>query len=94
MFPGRRYAPKGALFEQAVPLLAHTAERIRGRGFDIEHQVDVAGIAPQITWGTSPQDVIPSADRIPDPAGEQDPQRRQSMEAALAYMGLTPGQAD
>ena len=61
--------------------------------FDVEHAVDAAKIAPQVTWGTSPQDVIAVDQRIPDPARETDPQRRQAMEAALSYMGLTPGEA-
>ena len=61
--------------------------------FDVEHMIDASKIAPQITWGTSPQDVIAVDQRIPDPSRETDPQRRQAMEAALAYMGLTPGEA-
>jgi 3-isopropylmalate/(R)-2-methylmalate dehydratase large subunit len=60
--------------------------------FDVEHTIDAAKIAPQITWGTSPQDVIAVDQRIPDPASETDLQRRQAMEAALSYMGLKPGE--
>ena len=87
---GRRYAPEGALFEQA---LRHWETLGSGAdaAFDCEHSVNVAEIAPQITWGTSPQDVIPVSARIPDPAHEPNPQRRRSIEAALGYMGLTPG---
>ena len=61
--------------------------------FDTEHVIDASKIAPQVTWGTSPQDVIAVDQRIPDPARESDPQRRQAMEAALSYMGLKPGDA-
>ena len=89
---GRRYAPEGALFEQAC----RAWERLGSdpdAAFDTEHRIDVASIAPQITWGTSPQEVIPVDGRIPDPADESDPQRRQSMAAALGYMGLVPGEA-
>ena len=50
-------------------------------------------IAPQITWGTSPEDVIDVAGRIPDPSNEPMPDRRKNMEAALHYMGLRPGDA-
>jgi 3-isopropylmalate/(R)-2-methylmalate dehydratase large subunit len=86
----RPYAPNGAMFEQAC---AHwrTLPSDDDACFDTEHTIDAATVAPQITWGTSPQDVIAVDQRIPDPARETDPQRRQAMEAALAYMGLTPG---
>jgi len=87
---GRRYAPEGALFERAFRYW-DTLKTDPDATFDIEHRVDVAAVAPQITWGTSPQDVIPVTARIPDPAREPNAQRRLSMEAALAYMGLTPG---
>jgi len=87
---GRRYAPEGALLERA---LRHweTLESDADAAFDCEHRINVAEIAPQITWGTSPQDVIAVTARIPNPAHEPDPPRRRSMEAALNYMGLTPG---
>jgi 3-isopropylmalate/(R)-2-methylmalate dehydratase large subunit len=87
---GRRYAPEGALLERA---LRHweTLGSDADAAFDREHRINVAEIAPQITWGTSPQDVIAVTARIPNPAHEPDPQRRRSMEAALNYMGLTPG---
>ncbi len=87
---GRRYAPKGALFEQAVRHWKSLATD-PDAAFAVEYRVDVAAVAPQITWGTSPQDVIPVTGRVPDPSREPNPQRRQSMEAALGYMGLTPG---
>ncbi len=53
----------------------------------------VPDIAPQITWGTSPQDVIDVTGRIPDPSNEANAERRKNMEAALKYMGLRPGDA-
>jgi 3-isopropylmalate/(R)-2-methylmalate dehydratase large subunit len=88
----RPFTPKDEIFERAC---AHwrTLPSDGEARFDAEHAIDAAKIAPQITWGTSPQDVIAVDQRIPDPARENDPQRRQSMEAALAYMGLTPGEA-
>ena len=55
--------------------------------------IDCARVTPQVTWGTSPQDVIAVDGRIPDPAAEADPARRRSIEQALAYMGLPPGAA-
>jgi 3-isopropylmalate/(R)-2-methylmalate dehydratase large subunit len=89
---GRPYAPQNAMFERAV---AHwrSLPTDDGARFDLEHTIDTEMIAPQVTWGTSPQDVISVDGRIPDPAREPDPQRRNAMELALSYMGLTPGAA-
>lgn len=87
---GRRFAPKGALFDRAV---AHwrSLPSDENAAFDAEHEIGVADIAPQVTWGTSPQDVIAISERIPDPAHEPDPARRASKVAALDYMGLSAG---
>jgi 3-isopropylmalate/(R)-2-methylmalate dehydratase large subunit len=89
---GLPYAPKDALFDQAVAhwrKLASDEDAV----FDAEHTIHVPDIAPQITWGTSPQDVIDVNGRIPDPSNEPNADRRKSMEAALNYMGLRPGDA-
>jgi 3-isopropylmalate/(R)-2-methylmalate dehydratase large subunit len=89
---GREFAPAGRQWDEA---LAHwrTLQSEEGARFDAESVIDCARVAPQVTWGTSPQDVIGVDGRIPDPAGEGDPVRRRSIEQALAYMGLTPGAA-
>ena len=89
---GRRYAPKGALFDKAV---AHwrTLPSDDDATFDAEHTIRADAIAPQITWGTSPQDVIDVSGRIPDPSSEANAERRKNMEASLHYMGLRPGDA-
>ncbi|HEX7967725.1 MAG TPA: 3-isopropylmalate dehydratase large subunit [Stellaceae bacterium] len=87
---GRKLAPKGTLWEQALAhwrSLPSDADAV----FDREERIDVAEIAPQITWGTSPEHTIAVTECIPDPAGVGDPGRRRAMEAALDYMGLTPG---
>jgi 3-isopropylmalate/(R)-2-methylmalate dehydratase large subunit len=78
---GRRHAPKGALWDQA---LAHwkTLPSDAGAKFDKEHVLDCSALAPQITWGTSPEDVIGVDGTIPGNKPE-----------ALAYMGLTAGEA-
>jgi 3-isopropylmalate/(R)-2-methylmalate dehydratase large subunit len=89
---GRAYAPQGAMFERAVAYW-HGLPTDDDAHFDVEHTIDADAIAPQVTWGTSPQDVIAVDGRIPDPARELDPQRRSAMESALSYMGLTPGAA-
>ena len=80
------------LFDRAV---AHwqTLSTADGAAFDREETLDVAEIAPQVTWGTSPQDVLPIDGRVPDPANEPDADRRDAMVRALEYMGLTPNQA-
>ena len=88
---GKPFAPQGALFDQAV---AHGrgVPTDDGAGFDKEHVLDAAAIVPQVTWGTSPQDVLPIDGHVPDPALERDLERRQSLVRALEYMGLQPGQ--
>jgi 3-isopropylmalate/(R)-2-methylmalate dehydratase large subunit len=53
--------------------------------------IDAAAIVPQVTWGTSPEDVLPITANVPDPAAVADEAKRESMERALAYMGLTAG---
>jgi 3-isopropylmalate/(R)-2-methylmalate dehydratase large subunit len=86
----RPYAPKGALWDQAVAdwrTLASDPDAV----FDAEVRVDVNKIVPQITWGTSPEHVIPVTDRIPDPAATSDPDKQKAWQAALDYMGLTAG---
>ncbi len=88
---GRSYAPKGALLERAVRHWRELASN-DDAVFDKEHFIDVGAVAPQVTWGTSPQDVIAVSGRVPDPSAEQNAERRRSMLAALDYMGLTPGE--
>jgi 3-isopropylmalate/(R)-2-methylmalate dehydratase large subunit len=87
---GRPYVPKGAAWEQAVAQwrgLPSDPDAV----FDREVQLDGGAIAPTVTWGTSPQDALPITARVPDPAAAGDGGRRQSLERALGYMGLTPG---
>ena len=61
-----------------------------GARFDREVAIDAATLRPQVTWGTSPEMVVSIDDRVPDPAREMDPVRREAMERALEYMGLDP----
>ncbi|HET9122416.1 MAG TPA: 3-isopropylmalate dehydratase large subunit [Acidiferrobacteraceae bacterium] len=87
---GRPFAPKGALWDQAVRAwrgLHSDADAT----FDREIDIDAGTIEPQVTWGTSPEMVVGIGGRVPDPAAEADPVRRQGLERALAYMGLTAG---
>jgi 3-isopropylmalate/(R)-2-methylmalate dehydratase large subunit len=87
---GRQFAPKGALWDQAVAAWRRLPSD-DDASFEREETIDVGRIAPQVTWGTSPEQVIAVGERIPDPAGIADAGKRRQAEAALDYMGLTPG---
>jgi 3-isopropylmalate/(R)-2-methylmalate dehydratase large subunit len=87
---GRPYAPTGDAWGKALAYW-RTLPTDPGAGFDREVEIDASGIAPTVTWGTSPQDAVPITGRVPDPATVADPVRRASMERALAYMDLRPG---
>ncbi|WP_417316721.1 3-isopropylmalate dehydratase large subunit [Emcibacter sp.] len=86
---GRTYAPKGGAFEQAVSYWK-TLKTDEGAAYDNEVFLKGEDIAPQVTWGTSPQDVLPITAAVPDPAALEG-ERRAAMERALDYMGLEPG---
>ncbi|MBB4286155.1 3-isopropylmalate dehydratase large subunit [Roseospira goensis] len=87
---GRPMAPKGAAWEAAVTWWK-TLHSDPDAVFDTEVEIDAATIAPQVTWGTSPENVAPITATVPDPAAETDPNRRAALERSLAYMGLTAG---
>ena len=87
---GRPYVPKGAAWEQAVRFW-RTLPSDPGARYDREVVLDAASIVPQVTWGTSPQDVLPITGRVPNPADEADANKRAAMARSLDYMGLTPG---
>ena len=59
--------------------------------FDLEHRIDVTQLAPQVTWGTNPEQVIPIDGTIPDPVHERDPERRREMELRSTIWDLRPG---
>ena len=88
---GRPASPKGGAWEMA---LSHwkTFFTDDDAVFDREIVLDAASIAPTVTWGTSPEDVVPITGHVPDPAACETPDKRASVERALAYMGLTAGQ--
>ncbi len=88
---GRPFAPKGELFEQAVASWRQLANDPDAH-FDAVYEVNVDGLAPQVTWGTNPGMVTVVTGSVPDPAAEHDPLQRQSYERALQYMGLAAGQ--
>ncbi len=86
---GRPFAPKAEQWEQAVAYW-RTLHSDPGARFDQVVELDAASIMPQVTWGTNPQMVAPIDGRVPDPAAEADPTKREWMERALKYMGLAP----
>src|SRR5258708_8681677 len=86
---GRKFAPKGAEWEHAVTYW-RTLKSDPGAKFDRELTLDAREIKPHVTWGTSPEMVVPVDDRVPDPEKEKDSSRREGMERALQYMGLKP----
>ncbi len=87
---GRPQAPPAEAWEQAVAEW-RTLPSDAGARYDQEVALDAATIEPQVTWGTSPQDVVPIGGRVPDPADAVDGERRAAIERSLAYMGLTAG---
>jgi 3-isopropylmalate/(R)-2-methylmalate dehydratase large subunit len=88
---GRPLAPKAGAWEQALADW-RTLPSDDGASYDEEVSIAAANIAPQVTWGTSPEDVIPITGHIPDPAAATDAATRDAIERALAYMGLEGGQ--
>jgi len=87
---GRPYAPTNEAWDAAVRDW-RTLPSDPDASFDREVAIDVARIAPQITWGTSPEHVVGVDGRIPDPAAVGDSDRRNALQAALDYMGLKAG---
>ena len=81
------FAPKGVQWEAAVAYW-RTLTSDEGAQFDKLVVLDAAEIAPQVTWGTSPEMVTTIDGRVPDPAQVADPVKREGMERALKYMGL------
>ena len=87
---GRAEVPQGAAFDEAV-------ERWRqlptdeGAVFDRVVEIDAAGIAPNVTWGVNPGQVVPVTGAVPDPADAGSEADRGAIRRALAYMGLEPG---
>ena len=85
---GRPYAPSGAHWYQAQATWK-SLQSDPDACFDRVVRLDAALIQPQVTWGTSPEMVGEVGGCVPDPAVEPDPVKREGMQAALAYMGLT-----
>jgi 3-isopropylmalate/(R)-2-methylmalate dehydratase large subunit len=86
---GRNFAPKGDLWDRAVAYW-RTLHSDEGAKFDTVVTLRGEEIAPQVTWGTSPEMVGSVEGRVPNPARVEDPVKRGSLERALQYMGLQP----
>ena len=87
---GREKAPKGEAFDKAVAFW-RTLASDAGAPFDRELSVSADEIAPMVTWGTTPDAVLPITGAVPDPDDEPDPARRTQARRMLAYMDLRPG---
>ncbi|MXV28602.1 3-isopropylmalate dehydratase large subunit [Aeromonas veronii] len=88
---GKEFAPKGEVLEQAIAYW-QSLKSDDGAHFDTEVVLDAADIAPQVTWGTNPGQVIAVNEPIPAPESFSDLMEQQSARKALAYMDLQPGQ--
>ena len=87
---GRPHAPKGSNWEMAINSWKQLYSD-DGSRFDKLVVIDGNNIAPVVTWGTSPEDVLPINEIIPNP-NDFDVQKKQAVERSLSYMGLIPGQ--
>jgi len=88
---GRPYAPKGEAFDHAVAYW-RTLPSDPGAQYDRVVTLHASEIAPMVTWGTSPETVLPITGTVPDPAALEDEAARVQMQRMLEYMALTPGQ--
>jgi len=86
---GRPFSPAGPEWDQAVAIWKTYVSDPDAK-FDVEVKLDGRAIVPQVTWGTSPEMVVPVLETVPDPDKEKDPVKREGMERALVYMGLKP----
>jgi 3-isopropylmalate/(R)-2-methylmalate dehydratase large subunit len=85
---GRTFSPKGQDWDRAVAYWA-TLPSDADAVFDAVVELKAEDLAPQVTWGTSPEQVLGVGGRVPNPAAEADPIKRAGIERALHYMGLT-----
>ena len=86
---GRPFAPKNSKWEAAVNYWSSLQTDVDAN-FDTDVSIDAETLMPMVTWGTSPEDVLPISGSVPDPQQEPDPARRAALERKLDYMGLKP----
>ena len=88
---GRPFAPKSNNWGKAIEFWKMLPSD-EGAKYDKEVRIDAKSIEPQVTWGTSPQDVVSINGTVPDPNKIEDLNRRNSIKRSLDYMGLQPNQ--
>ena len=88
---GRDYAPAGEQFEQAVAWW-RTLPSDPGAIYDRSVTIDASQVAPMVTWGTNPEDVVPITGTVPDPEDSLDELARAQRRRILDYMGVAAGQ--
>ncbi len=88
---GRPFAPKGEQWLQAIAQWQDLVSDPDAQ-FDTVIELIAEDIKPQVTWGTSPEMVLPVDGQVPDPSREADPVKRDSIQRALKYMGLAANQ--
>ena len=86
----RPFSPKGAAWDKAIAFWRKLPSDAGAR-FDNDVAIDAGRVVPMVTWGTNPEQTLPITERVPDPAREQDLERRTEYTKALSYMGLQPG---
>jgi 3-isopropylmalate/(R)-2-methylmalate dehydratase large subunit len=86
---GRPFSPSGETLRHALQYWRTLHSDVDAK-FDQVIELRAEEIQPQVTWGTSPEMVLPITERVPDPEKERDPNKRSAMERALQYMNLTP----
>ncbi|WP_430415819.1 3-isopropylmalate dehydratase large subunit [Parasphingorhabdus sp.] len=89
---GRPMSPKGADWDAALAYWK-TLVSDEGARFDTSVTINAADVAPTVTWGTSPEDVVPVNGNVPAPDSYADPSKQDAARKSLTYMGLEPGQA-
>ena len=87
---GTEYAPTGAAWDRALENWQQLPSD-EGATFDDDLVVDASDVAPQVSWGTSPEHSVAVDGSVPDPRGARDPSARAAAERALAYTALAPG---
>lgn len=86
----RPLAPQGEDYQKAVDIWKSLPSDLNA-AYDLEVTIDSSEISPQVTWGTSPEDVVPITGSVPDPKLSKDKGKRDAMQRSLEYMDLTPG---
>ncbi|MEQ1805940.1 MAG: 3-isopropylmalate dehydratase large subunit, partial [Burkholderiaceae bacterium] len=89
---GRPFSPTGVEWDMAVSYWRGLQSDADAK-WDAVVELDASQVAPQVTWGTSPEMVVAVDGRVPDPEREKDPGKRDAIERALTYMALTPNKA-